>query len=62
MPRRIQYTINTVDLNVREKGGDNKEKLTTKGAQRAEIAKAPWWRSGPLILVLLLHMFFYYVL
>ena len=62
MPQRIQYTINTVDLNVREKGGDNKEKLTTKGARRAEIVRAPWWRSGPLILVLLLHMFFYYVL
>ena len=60
MPQRVQYTYNTVILNVREKGGDTKEKLRTKGTRpmdRAGIAGLPWGRSGPVVL-LLLHMFF----
>ena len=42
---------------MREKGGDKKEKLTTKGAGRAGSTRTPWWRSCPVILVLL-HMLF----
>ena len=59
MPQRVQYTYNTVILNVREKGGDTKEKLGTKRTKRmnrAGITGSPWGRSGPLVLVLL-HMF-----
>ena len=57
MPQRVQYEYNTVILNVREKGGDKTERLTTKGPVRAGIAMVPWWRSGPVILVFL-HVFF----
>ena len=60
MPQRVQNTYNTVILNVREKGGDTKEKLKTKETKRmdrAGIAGSPWGRSGSVVLVLL-HMFF----
>ena len=61
MPRRVQYTYNTVILNVREKGGGTKEKLTTKPAGRAGSTRATWRRSCPGILVLL-HVLFQDVL
>ena len=46
---------------MRDKGGDTKEKLTTKPAGRAGITRAPWRGSGPGILVLL-HVVFQDVL
>ena len=60
MPRRVQYTYNTVILNVREKGGDTKEKLKPKGTKRmdrAGIAGSPWGRSGSVVLVLFICSF-----
>ena len=59
MAQLLQYKYKTVNLNVRGKGDDKHEKLTTEGAGMAEIAGVRGRRSGRVILVLvLLHVFF----